>query len=202
MTFGVVVAGMGDLTFDLSSYLYCGFSVVCQAMYFSCVQKSGEQQKNPFQLLLVSSMMAVPILFTLTLITGQLQTVISTYYMYFAKPIFIPSFCLVVCCGSILCFSQFWCTINNNAITTSVIGVLKSSIQTYIGFLIDTSAFAGFFAITGILMNLIFGTWYTYLMYVTKTTSAHDDSTSNELGSSKANLNSSKTSDNETKTDI
>ena len=35
MTFGVIIAGIGDLKFDLNSYLYCGFSVIFQALYLS-----------------------------------------------------------------------------------------------------------------------------------------------------------------------
>jgi solute carrier family 35 protein len=190
MTLGVIIAGLGDLTFDLSAYLYCSFSVICQAMYFSCIQKSGESQKNPFQLLLVSSVIAVPTLFTLTLVTGELQTVINTYDTYLKNPMFFPSFLLVVSCGVILCFSQFWCTISNNAITTSVIGVLKSTIQTYIGWLFDTTVFLGVFGIVGILMNLICGTWYTYLMYMAKSTNSTNSLEANIMrpNTSKDNL--------------
>lgn len=37
MTIGVFIAGIGDLKFDLNSYLYCGFSVIFQALYLSII---------------------------------------------------------------------------------------------------------------------------------------------------------------------
>ena len=35
MTFGVFIAGIGDLKFDLNAYTYCGMSVIFQALYLS-----------------------------------------------------------------------------------------------------------------------------------------------------------------------
>ena len=35
MSFGVVIASIGDLKFDLNSYVYCGASVIFQSLYLS-----------------------------------------------------------------------------------------------------------------------------------------------------------------------
>ena len=97
-------------------------------------------------------------------ISGQLIT-----FSFENNFLFLIVFLFVIVCGCVLCFSQIWCTTNNNAITTSVVGVLKSFIQTILGmFFYDAYKSMGVLAFVGILINLIFGTWYTYLKYIEK----------------------------------
>lgn len=167
MTIGVVVASIGDLEFDLFSYLYCGFSVICQAFYLSTIQKYGELIKtNSLQTFYECSILSIPILFVFFLFTDE-----RTGFLRELKPIhdlmYNSVLILVIISGSLLCFSQFWCTLKNNAITTSVLGVLKSLIQTLIGIMLFQS-WDSISSLTylGIIINLIFGTLYTYLKYI------------------------------------
>lgn len=88
--------------------------------------------------------------------------------------VFLVIFTLVIVCGCILCFSQIWCTTSNNAITTSVIGVLKSFLQTLLGmFFYDAYKNMSVLSFIGIIINLIFGTWYTYLKYIERESRSH-----------------------------
>lgn len=167
MTSGVVIAGLGDLNFEFYSYFYCAISVVCQAFYFSFIQKCGESEKNSLQVLYECSLISIPFLFFAFINSNEYVTLRSPNTDFsFTNFYFVCTFVLVVSIGSLLCFSQFWCTISNNAITTSVIGVLKSVIQTLIGVLFIDGV-RNFTALTyiGLLVNLVFGAWYTYLKY-------------------------------------
>ena len=168
MTFGVFVAGIGDISFDPMAYVYCGFSVVCQSLYFTSIQKCSETQKNSFQALFVCCSISLPILIVIVTITGEFDDLIIHQQFKYIKNIrFIGSYLCVVTCGAILCFSQFWCTMSNNAITTSVVGVLKSVVQTALGMvLFDGFMNLNLLTLIGIAINLIFGTWYTYLKYI------------------------------------
>ena len=68
------------------------------------------------------------------------------------------------------CF-LFRCTSKNTAVTTSVVGVLKSFIQTTLGmFMFNASKEIGTLGFIGIVINLTFGVYYTYLKYMEKET--------------------------------
>ncbi len=85
--------------------------------------------------------------------------------------LFSVVFVFVLLCGCFLCFSQIWCTTHNSAVTTSVIGVLKSFLQTLVGmFFYGAYEEMSYLSYIGILLNLIFGTYYTYLKYIEKET--------------------------------
>ncbi|KAG1670845.1 UDP-galactose/UDP-glucose transporter 7 [Nymphon striatum] len=85
--------------------------------------------------------------------------------LMFAAYGFIVTFCLVFLCGAVMNYSLFLCTALNCALTTSLVGVIKSVLQTAIGFF----TFGGVKILplnaTGITMNLIGGILYTYAKY-------------------------------------
>jgi solute carrier family 35 protein len=118
MTMGVVVAGYGDIEFDLKSYIYCAFSVISQALYFSFIQKCGEHEKNPIQALNICSQISIPILISLFVLTGEFKAILENRTNFqFSNTRFLIAYLLVSFNGSLLVFSQFWCTINNNAVS-------------------------------------------------------------------------------------
>jgi solute carrier family 35 protein len=167
MTFGVVLASVGDLEFDLYSYMYCGFSVVCQAFYLSTIQKYGEVNKaNSLQTFFECSVLSVPILSALMLFAHEKDTLVhDTALLVDAK--YVSVLLVVIVSGSLLCFSQFWCTLMNNAVTTSVLGVLKSLVQTLFSILLFQSwTSISLLTYLGIGINLVSGSVYTYLKFV------------------------------------
>ena len=179
ITIGVIIAGIGDLDPDLESYLYCFSSVGFQAAYLSSIQMCGEydekQSKKTSSLhtLFECSVFSIPLLLALFLATDEYKNVQASFNISFI--IVIIS---VIGCGSLLCFSQFWCTLKNNAVTTSVLGVLKSIVQTLAGmvFFMSFSDFSNL-TILGICLNLVSGIWYTYLKYIDKksTSNKHEN---------------------------
>lgn len=173
MTFGVMIAGVGDIDFNLSAYLYCGASVFAQAGYLSSIQKHGESSATPassssLQSLYDCSLMSMPILMFVLLMSEEPTDAYIQIYSFTSNDLFkfLIILSLNIVSGSLLCFSQFWCTLNNNAITTSVIGVLKSMLQTIFGiFLFHAWQAISHLTYVGIVINFTFGVYYTYLKH-------------------------------------
>lgn len=170
MTGGAILAGFGHLKFDLNAYLYCGASVVFQALYLSFIQKCGETEKNSMQTFYYSNIMSLPLLLIPFLFTSEIPDLqLYTKNHDIQDPGFIGTFSFVLICGACLCFCQFWCTSKNTAVTTSVVGVLKSFIQTTLGmFMFNAKNEIGLLGFVGIVINLTFGVYYTYLKYMEK----------------------------------
>ncbi len=171
MTGGVIVAGFGDLKFELNSYVFCGMSTLFHALALSFIQKCGEPEKDPVQTFYLSSLFSLPFLITAFFLSNEPSSL--AIYLQENSNLFQINFqvnlLFVIMFGCFLSYSQFWCTTNNNAITTSVIGVLKSFIQTIMGiFVFEAKNNMSFLVLLGIFINLIFGTWYTYLKYIEK----------------------------------
>ena len=187
MTFGAILAGIGDLKFDLNSYLYCGVSVVFQALYLSFIQKCSETESSSMQTFFYSNMLSLPILILPLLFSSELSDLVMlSGGESFFKPDFWLTLLGVLLCGCFLCFTQFWCTSHNSALTTSVIGVLKSFIQTIFGMMLfDAKKNISMLGLAGILVNLFFGIVYTYLKYIEKESKKRLD----DLNESQVELN-------------
>jgi hypothetical protein len=87
--------------------------------------------------------------------------------------------------GGLLNGATFWCTINNSAVTTrysffesgkthdsflvcSVVGVLKSILQIFVGMFVFDRLPINANTVTGILLSLVAGTMFSYFEYTAK----------------------------------
>merc|ERR1719336_2608274 len=72
ITIGVLIAGLGDLTFDGHAYTMGTLSVFAQAGYLTLVQKSSEQNhKGIVEMLYVNAYNTLPIFITVSMILGE-----------------------------------------------------------------------------------------------------------------------------------
>ncbi len=130
-----------------------------------------------------SNIFSLPLLGASILFTSELRDLLDyqparslTEYEFWTAIIF------VLLCGCCLCYSQFWCTTHNSALTTSVIGVLKSFIQTVFGvFLFGAKNEIDVVGYVGIFINLFFGVMYTYLKYAEKEFKTKSKNSDSEL---------------------
>lgn len=75
---GTIIAGMGDLTFDLVAYILAFLSCFAQAAYLIFVAKSGaETGINNFGLLFYNSLLAIPFVLFFVFFFGELEQVIN-----------------------------------------------------------------------------------------------------------------------------
>lgn len=70
--------------------------------------------------------------------------------------------------GVLLNYSLFLCTEKNSALTTSLVGVLKSIMQTVIGFFTFGGVKFSVLNVFGISLNMIGGILYSYSKYKEK----------------------------------
>ena len=151
--------------------MYCGLSTVFHALALSFIQKCGDHDKSSkqsLQIFYLSSIFSFPVLLVVFFFSGEPERLVENTTNWHNSD-FLINLTLVICFGCLLCYSQFWCCTSNSALTTSVIGVLKSFIQTMLGIFVFKAQYTmTYLAFLGIFVNLVFGTYYTYLKYVDK----------------------------------
>ncbi|CAI9094808.1 OLC1v1030607C3 [Oldenlandia corymbosa var. corymbosa] len=123
---GVIIAALGDFTFDLFGYSMALTSVFFQTMYLVLVERSGaEDGLSSVEIMFYNSFLSLPFLLFLIIATGEFPNSLS---LLFAKSISLPFFLLLLlslAMGIVLNYTMFLCTLVNSALTTTIVGVLK-----------------------------------------------------------------------------
>merc|ERR1719427_843220 len=162
ITFGVFVASLGDLQFDAHAYTMGTLSVFAQAGYLTLVQKSSEvNHRTTVEMLHVNSFNTLPIFLTVSMVLGEPADIGQS--LAAAAPGFTPVFALLIFSGCVLTWSQFMCAAVCSALTTSMISVAKSVIQTALGFFTFGGVKFHPLNIAGLVMNIMGGIIYTYV---------------------------------------
>jgi len=191
ITVGVLVAGLGDLQFDGHAYTMGTLSVFAQAGYLTLVQKSSEQNhKSIIEMLYVNSYNTLPIFLTVSMILGeplQVGQALSS-----VQPGFSLVFVTLIISGCVLTWAQFLCAAVCSALTTSMVGVSKSVIQTVVGFFTFGGVQFHPLNILGLVMNIFGGIIYTYIKNLEKTRKSHSYSSSVEDGCNSSDLRNHK----------
>ncbi|KAI8796341.1 UDP-sugar transporter [Biomphalaria glabrata] len=163
LTVGCVIAGFGDLGFNLTAYI-CGIgSNFMQALYLLLVQKYSEQHLSVTETLQLNSFNTLPLLLLAALVNGELVAILE--YPHLTEPFFIFMFLLSISVGMLLNYSLFLCTSLTSALTTSVVGGLKALAQTLIGLFTFGGVSHNLATYIGISMNLIGGIAYIWARY-------------------------------------
>ncbi|CAG9461052.1 unnamed protein product [Pedinophyceae sp. YPF-701] len=193
---GCVVAGLGDLTFDLLGYIYALSSCVLQASYLLVVEKSGvERGATTSELLYFNAILSLPILLVLMVLTGEAWTVWGQYAEAHARHVGLP-WLLIGCSfmGMALNYSLFLCAMYTSALTTTVVGVLKGVVTTVGGFFLLGGVHPTPLILIGICMNSGGGVWYSWAKYKSKQRSKMSNRNLIPLTTADQNGNSGRTS--------
>ncbi|CAL1291898.1 unnamed protein product [Larinioides sclopetarius] len=155
---GCILAGLGDLELDIRAYAYGALSVLAQGTYLTLAQKSLEEM-SALLVLYITSYNTVPI-FIFACLFHERQGVLQS--QSFSDFGFVAHFAIQVVIGVLLNYSLFWCTASNSALTTSLVGVFKSILQTAIGFFTFGGIRFNTINIFGFGFNMLGGIMYTY----------------------------------------
>ncbi|CAI5943744.1 unnamed protein product [Closterium sp. NIES-65] len=118
---GGVVAGTGDLTFDLPGYVLALSSALATAAYVVIVGKLGEElQLDSFTLLLYNNCWSLPFAFLLVAANGELPAVQRV--LQSRDAVFLVCFALSCASAFILNLATYLCTLVNDSLTTSIVG--------------------------------------------------------------------------------
>lgn len=166
---GCVVASLGDLTFDLMGYTYALLSCLLQSCYLILVENSGTKKNTgTMELLYYNSLLSLPLIALIIVVSGEATRAAPLFWEGAGHHGTLPLAGLICFCsiaGLLLNFSLFWCTQLNSALTTTIVGIMKSMVTTFLGFFLLGGVKFHPLNILGIAMNLVGGMWYSLVKY-------------------------------------
>ncbi|KAK3789160.1 hypothetical protein RRG08_001553 [Elysia crispata] len=163
LTIGCVIAGYGDLGFNMTAYI-CGIgSNFTQGLYLLLVQKYSERHLSVAETLQLNSYNTLPLLLLVAIINGEVGHVSA--YPRLGEATFWVVFFLAISVGMALNYSLFLCTSLTSALTTSVVGGLKALAQTLLGLFTFGGVSHNVATFVGISMNLTGGIAYIWARY-------------------------------------
>lgn len=166
---GCIIAGIGDLEFSASAYIFALLSVVCQSFYLTYIQKTGvEKGLSTLTVLHTNCINCIPLLLIYTVCSKELLSAFR--FGGYIDPSFQIALMIDVGFGCILNYSLFLCTTMNSALTTSLVGVVKGVLTTIIGFFTFGGVPVTVLVILGISLNTFGGAAYSYAKYAEKMT--------------------------------
>ncbi|XP_044443675.1 UDP-galactose/UDP-glucose transporter 7 [Triticum aestivum] len=166
---GVLVAALGDFSFDLYGYSMALISVFFQTMYLILVEKSGaDDGLSSMELMFYNSILSIPFLFFIIVATGEFPHSLSVLSEKTASASFSVILLISLVMGIVLNYTMFWCTIVNSALTTTIVGVLKGVGSTTLGFVVLGGVKVHALNVTGLVINTFGGVWYSYAKYTQK----------------------------------
>ncbi|PKA65448.1 GDP-mannose transporter GONST2 [Apostasia shenzhenica] len=167
--FGVIIAAIGDFSFDLFGYTMALTSVFFQTMYLVLVEKSGaEEGLSSVDIMLYNAVLSLPFLLFLIIATGEFPQSLSLLIEKAHSVSFFLVFILSLVMGILLNFTMFLCTIVNSALTTTIVGVLKGVGSTTLGFVLLGGVEVHALNATGLIINTIGGVWYSFAKFQQK----------------------------------
>ena len=114
-------------------------------------------------ILYVNSINCLPFLVVYSLLTSEFAECLQ--FVKTASLDFWGIFTVVITAGCVLNYSQFLCTTMNSALTTSIVGVMKSVITTIIGMFTFGGVPLTTYMVMGVSMNIVGAFWYTFAKY-------------------------------------
>ncbi|KXZ51117.1 hypothetical protein GPECTOR_14g98 [Gonium pectorale] len=178
---GCVVAGIGDLAFDLMGYLFALMSCTMQAAYLLLVEFQGDEGVGTNEMLYYNAITSLPFLLAVVAATGEgaaLGTAFSTALETHGAVSLGLTLASASLMGCLLNFALFLCTVNNSALTTTIVGVIKGVVAVFLGFFLLGGVKFSIVNVSGIALNT-FGKapgarlcgsaiWYTVIKYQEK----------------------------------
>ncbi|KDP33466.1 hypothetical protein JCGZ_07037 [Jatropha curcas] len=166
---GVIIAALGDFSFDLFGYSLALTSVFFQTMYLVLVEKSGaEDGLSSVEIMFYNSFLSLPFLMFLIIATGEFPYSLSLLFAKSNSLSFLVILIFSLVMGIVLNYTMFLCTIVNSALTTTIVGVLKGVGSTTLGFVLLGGVQVHALNVTGLVINTAGGVWYSYAKYQQK----------------------------------
>jgi len=160
MVLGALIAGITDMTFDLTGYMFALSSCFFQALYLVMVKKNTTDV-GPVEMLFYNCTLSIPFVFGLVVFLDEINYVRNFELLH--DPGFRTYFLLSVAIGAFLNFFIFYCTSVNSPLTTSITGQAKNVLTTILGVLIFNDLVIQPINILGLCINGLGGVWYTFL---------------------------------------
>ena len=165
---GCVVAGYGDLDWNLAGYANALTSCALQAAYLLLVERTGATGRfSSTELLYFNAVLSLPPLALLAATSGQAHQAAPALgaMLRGTDPWGLAVLALCLPLGMLLNFALFLCTTTNSALTTTIVGVLKGVASTTLGFVLLGGAHLTGAGVAGVVLNTAGGVAYTAVKY-------------------------------------
>lgn len=163
---GVIIAALGDFSFDPMGYTMALTSVFFQTAYLVLVERSGgDDGLSSTELMLYNSILSLPFLVIYIIGTGELAVAGPELLAKMESLDFSAMVTLSLIMGIVLNFTMFLCTIVNSALTTTIVGVLKGVGSTVLGFVLLGGVDVHGLNVAGLVINTLGGILYSIVKY-------------------------------------
>lgn len=140
-------------------------SVLLQSFYQTEVEKLAEEENiTPYEILYINALNTLPVLILIFAATGEYIEVFNSDL--WNESTFLVLLVIVVISGVFLNGLMFLCAMYNSAITTSMIGVTKSTLTTFIGLFCFDGLRVTHTFLFGLAMNMVGALTYMHSKYL------------------------------------
>ncbi|MEW5311225.1 MAG: hypothetical protein WDW38_002958 [Sanguina aurantia] len=157
---GCLVAGVGDLSFDMVGYACAFASCAMQAAYLLLVEFQGSATDTS-ELLYYNSITSLPLLIPIAYMAGELPVLSGAWAaaIISSGSVWLAAATIASCSlmGMLLNYALFLCTQSNSALTTTIVGVLKGVVAVALGFFLLGGIKTSFWNTCGIVINTLGG---------------------------------------------